>query len=147
MKLKTLKVEEKLINYKVFRYICQINMPQTKKGFVLFVEKNFNQQMEEAKLVQKNAEKKGNFNMIKNILKTIQKFQEKHLKIGNKITEKKLIKEQERDGEKINGFKLETRLMNLLEKKEFQDMENANYVEDYPIEKYITQNIQGRILY
>jgi len=142
-----LNVEERFINYKVFRYLWLVNMLRTKRKVVLFVKKNISLQMEEVKLVQKNVERKESFSMIRNILNSIQRFQEKHLKIGNRKIKRELIKEQENDGKEIIDLKLEIKPMNLLEKKEFQNMENVNYVESCPIEKCITLNTQRRILY
>ena len=145
--LKTLNVEERFINYKVFSYLWLANTLQRIKENVLFVEKNFNQQMEEAKPVQMNVGKKGNFNMIKSILKQIQKSQEKLLKTGRRIIKAKLIKEQKKDGKKINVLKSEIRPTNLLERKGFQDMGNVNCVEIYQTEKPTILNIQRRILF
>lgn len=145
--LKTLNVLERLINYKVFSYICQVNMLPTRKENVLSVKQNTNQLTEEVKLVLMNVRKKESIVMINNILNNIQKFQEKLLRIGKKITRQELMKEQEKDGEKIKDYKLEIIPMNLLEKEEFQDMESVNYVEDYQREKPTILNIQRRILY
>ena len=140
MKLKTLKVEERFINYKVFRCLWLVNMLRIRKEFALSVEKNINPQMEEVKLVQKNVRKKGSFNMIRNIFKNIQRFQEKHLKIGNRTTEKKLIKERENDGGGIRNCRLEISPIISSKNLEYQDMENVNYVKNYPTDKFIIQN-------
>jgi len=145
--LKTLKVEERFINYKVFSYLWLANTLRRIRVNVLFVEKNFNQQMEEAKLVQGNVERKGNTNMIKNILNNIQRFQEKHLKIGNRKIEQKLMQKQENDGETIKDYKLETIQTNLSERKGLTNMENVNYVEFWEIEKPIMLNTQRRTLF
>ncbi len=147
MTLKTLKAKERLINYKVFRYICQVNMLQKIKEIVLFVEKNINQPMEEVKLVQRNVRKKEKEDMIKNILNNIQRFQELLQKIGNKIIKIKLMKGQKNDGGKTRNFKLEIIPMNLLEEKEFQNMGSVNYVGNYQRGKSIILNMQRRILF
>jgi hypothetical protein len=143
--LKTLKVGERFINYKVFSCLWLANTLQRIKENVLSVEKNFNQPIVEIQLVQKNAGKKENTNMIKNILDKIQKFQENVLRIGNRTTEKKLIKKQGNDGEKIENYKSETTPIISLRSLEFQNLENVNCVENNPKDKFIIQNITRRI--
>jgi hypothetical protein len=144
--LKTLKVKEKFINYKVFSYLWLANTLQRIKENALFVGKNFNQPIAEIQLVQKNVEKKENTNMIKSILNKIQRFQDKHLKIGNRIIERKLINEQERNGEKIENYRLEIKPITLLRNLEFQNTENVNYVGNNQTGKFIIQNTIRRIL-
>jgi len=143
--LKTLKVKERFINYKVFSYLWLANTLRRIKANVLSVGKNFNQQTEEAKLVQKNVGEKGNLNMIKNILNSTQRFQEKHLKIGNKIIEIELIQEQENDGEKIENYRLEITPIISLKNLEYPNMENVNYAENNQTGKFIIQNTTRRI--
>ncbi len=142
--LKTLNLEEGFINYKVLRYIWLVNMPQKKEN-VLSVKKNMNPPTEEAKLVQKNVKRKRKDNMIKNISRNIQKFQELLQRIGRGITERKLIKEQENVGEEIKSYKLETRQIILSRNSEYPNMENVNYVKNNQIDKFIIPDIQRRI--
>jgi len=142
--LKTLKIEERFISYKVFSYIWLANMLRRIRENVLFVGKNFNQQIVEVKPVQKNVERKENINMIKSILDNIQRFQEKHLRIGNRIIEKKLMREQGNDGEMIKDYKLEITQTNLLEKKGLANMGNVSCVKFWEIGKPTISNIQRR---
>jgi len=142
--LKTLKVEERFINYNVFSYLWLANTLRRIKENVLSVGKNFNQQTEEAKLVQKNAENKEKQNMIKNISNNIQRFREKHLKIGNKIIEIELIQEQENDGEMIENYRLEITPIISLKNLEYPNMENVNYAENNQTGKFIIQNTTRR---
>ena len=142
--LRTLKVEERFINYNVFSYLWLANTLRRIKENVLSVGKNFNQQTEEAKLVQKNAENKEKQNMIKNISNNIQRFREKHLKIGNKIIEIELIQEQENDGEMIENYRLEITPIISLKNLEYPNMENVNYAENNQTGKFIIQNTTRR---
>jgi hypothetical protein len=145
--LKTLKVKERFINSNVFNYLWLANTLQKIRENVLFVIKNINPQMEEVKPVQKNVGIKEKDNMIKNILNKIQRFQDNLQRIGKRRIGKKLMKEQKRDGEMIKDYELEINQMNFLEKKEFQDRGNVNFVEKCPTDKFIILNIQGRILF
>ena len=146
-KLKTLEEEERLINYNVFRYLWLVNMLQLIREDVLFVIKNINLQMVEVKLVQENVGIKEKENIIRNIRNYNQKFQEMLLKNGKEIIVKELMKRQDRDGKTIRNYKLETNQMDLLRNLRFQNMENANFVENYQKDKFIILNIQRRALF
>jgi len=138
---------ERLINYKVFRLSWLVNMPQLIKESVLFATKNTSQQMEGAKLVLKNVGLKEKDNMIKSILKNIQRFQGNLQRIGKIIIGKGLMKLQVKETKKIKECKLETNQVKYLEKKGFQNTVNVSFVEYCPIDKFIISNIQRRTLF
>ena len=145
--LKTLKVEERFINYKVFSYLWLANMLRRIRENVLFVKKSSNQPIVEVKLAQKNAERKGNTNMIKNISNNIQRFQEKHLKIGNRTIEKELMREQEKDGEMIGNCRLEIIPIISLRNLDYRNMGNVNCVKNNQADRFIIQNTIRRTLF